>query len=535
MEKEYDNIIALTEDNDHISIADAVSGANGYFCRGCSAEMIAYKGQFKPQYFGHKPDNISASKRKCTISNELYRHDIAKEILQRIKEIKVPNLYKKPPNGIEGGLMLLNKSKIITAEYVKNEIQFYENEFGKICFGKNIDFKVEKNKELLIQPDVTFFDNDKQPILFIEIVATHDITPDKLLKLFRLGIDTIAVRPPKDSEQAIEKCFYKTSRTEWIYNHQRENTIYEPVSIKNSAGIPSINPYEETILRTVESFKCRSTEIRKTIRGLEQYLESAQYQTAKQRLEREIQRTEDNAEKAEGEVLDLQGRIDEEVDKSFRQRRDEIAKTRTSIGEKEGYFDEYTTNLESIFEGSRNRIRESQKSYQPECRGEIEEVERQLVELGAKATTFEEEIKRIRDEEERFIAEVEKRRNSIRKLTNRELEIKRNLATEEVSLPKRNEESERKIREENEVSFTARRNELRERFAEFRKQSIADAENEDYNGISRIRARTGKLFKTRRELLDIRQAKSDRERFKQLKVLVRQGIIKKEYERKKVF
>ena len=79
----------------------------------------------------------------------------------------------------------------------------------KLVVFDEVDFEKEKEKFLLIQPDVAFFDKDETPILLIEIVATHKVDPEKIVKIKRLGIDTVQVKVPKDSPQEIENCFYK--------------------------------------------------------------------------------------------------------------------------------------------------------------------------------------------------------------------------------------------------------------------------------------------------------------------------------------
>ncbi len=190
---EIQNVYALNVKGEDIHISDAHSGRQGYFCRGCLREMQAVKPAKinYVHYFRHDAKAV-AGQPKCTNSDETYRHKIGKEILQRIKRLKVPDVYKYPPRGHAGLPNLLVKSQFIEAHYVQNELTFYENEFSEICFGNDKNVSIDE-RYLTVRPDLTFFNHKDEPILFIEIIATHGIKPDKLAKLKRLGIDTVQV------------------------------------------------------------------------------------------------------------------------------------------------------------------------------------------------------------------------------------------------------------------------------------------------------------------------------------------------------
>ena len=167
-----DNVYAHNIENQPKHISEVESGRKGYFCMGCGREMQAKKSIKITEYFSHDPKNIKNTG-KCTYSDETYRHKLAKEILQRIKKIKVPTLYKYPPKGTDGMAMKIKDAHFVDADTVKNELQFYEDESGIIHYGRGINFITETDKNSLIQPDVTFFDSSDNPILLIELVATH--------------------------------------------------------------------------------------------------------------------------------------------------------------------------------------------------------------------------------------------------------------------------------------------------------------------------------------------------------------------------
>lgn len=210
----------------YIKDSEVVRG-RGYTCIECGQEMIAKKSdlELRRHHFAHFAVDV-INKGKCTFSNETYRHNIAKKILQILKKIKVPPLYKLPPSGYDGKPNKLQDSKFIEADKVEIQMQFYETKEGKICWGRNKNDEEDKTKFNLFEPDVSFFDKNGNPILLIEIVATHDIDKDKLFKIQSLGIDTIKVKIPRSSKEEIENTFLTSNNTEWVYNYERETTEY---------------------------------------------------------------------------------------------------------------------------------------------------------------------------------------------------------------------------------------------------------------------------------------------------------------------
>ncbi len=173
--EEIQNFYALDVHSKEIYILDAVSGRKGYFCLGCSKEMQAVRSviQGRKSYFRHDVE-ANKSKGKCTYSDETYRHKIAKEALQISKRIKLPAILKHNP-GNQKDALLIKPPDYIEAHSVSIELSFYETDDGEVRWGKDI------GQNLLIRPNVTFFDNNGKPILLIEIVATHKLTEDKVV------------------------------------------------------------------------------------------------------------------------------------------------------------------------------------------------------------------------------------------------------------------------------------------------------------------------------------------------------------------
>lgn len=217
--KEEQNEFAENVKGKIIYILDAESGKKGYFCIGCKTQMQAVKSKIRGRksYFRHDATDVKKNQRECTFSNQNYRHSQAMSILNRIKRIKVPTLYKYPPKNSEGKAIKLKDSEFIEAKYTKSELTFYETDDGDVNFGKNPSID---NRNLLIRPDVTFFNAQNEPILLIEIVVTHKIDSEKLAKIKRLGINTVQITIPKDSLENIEKSFSIGRQIKWIHNNE---------------------------------------------------------------------------------------------------------------------------------------------------------------------------------------------------------------------------------------------------------------------------------------------------------------------------
>ena len=222
-----------------VHIAKAPSGRKGYFCLGCSKDMeaVQFKDPRHASYFRHQPRDLAIGETKCTYSDETHRHKVAKEILQRIKRIKVPTIHKYPPKGHEGEPMVLKKSSWVEAETVRNEIYFFENEAGAVQWSKKLPIGAYE----LVKPDVTFFDKEDKPILLIELEATHRVTEEKKARLRNLGIDAVEVILPTGPFEEIEEAFKHTSKTKWLYNGEEQRTRYVQPSIRDTEDVPPLD------------------------------------------------------------------------------------------------------------------------------------------------------------------------------------------------------------------------------------------------------------------------------------------------------
>lgn len=427
-EHDIDNVYALNTQDEYVYIDDAESGRKGYFCPGCKKEMQAVKHKKANirSYFRHDVKALKDGK-KCTYSDETYRHKLAKEILQINKSIKVPAVYKFPPKGIEGWPNLISESKIIEASSVGIERYFYEDENGKISYGKNDE---SISKFLLLKPDVTFFDKNQKPILFIEFVATHKVSEEKKVKLSRLGIDTIQIIIPKDSPESIGKALNSTNHTKWIYNYEQENTQYVPIPQSNSEGIQPIDEVQRKLFE--ESYKCRAAQIGNLISTIRKCLGSEYYAQIAEDFRSEISRIEENTEKHR----DKWDRICEdrrtEISEKYAGETAKFESTRVRIEQEELKFQGYSKNLEERYNTKRKEIEcdtESCRDSELLLNGKEEYLDRATDNAETAIRAINEEQGELEQKERNF----ESTREQIeRRFENRERELFKNIERDTI-------------------------------------------------------------------------------------------------------
>lgn len=420
-EKKYDvesnNDWAKNVKGEHLFIDNAESGRKGYFCIGCDKVMEAVIRKKNPKhrsYFRHIPVDVEKDDTPCTFSNRIYREILATDILQRLKRIKVPNLYKYPPRGEEGSPMLLEKANFIEATKVKSQLTFFEDKDGAIKYGKNPDIK---DKYLLIRPDVTFFDVDENPILFIELVITHKVTEEKKMRLRRLGIDTVSIIVPKSSEKEIEDNFKITKRVKWEYNGLETNTKYVRVSSETSEGILEFDEQQRRFFE--ESVKCRKSRLNNTIRTLTKCLAGKSYSNAERDFEREIFRIKEATKREEQELAGLEGQYEDDVRTEFSEGNIHLERQRRELDDREQEFKLQSKNLEKRYYTKREEIEEQRREvedfevFKTKLEKRIAEVIQDRERIEEKLLNeYEEEIRKSSSELSRRInALLEARRN----------------------------------------------------------------------------------------------------------------------------
>lgn len=358
-ENHIDNVYALNLQDEEVFIGDVERGRKGYFCIGCKREMQAVKpktASIRP-YFRHDVKALKDGK-KCTYSDETYRHKLAKEILQINKKIKVPTVYKYPPKGVDGWPNLISEAKIVEAHSVGIERYFYEDENGRISFGKNDE---SASKYLLLKPDVTFFDKNLNPILFIELVATHKVSEEKKIKLSRLGIDTIEITIPKDSPEAIGKALNSTNHTKWIYNYEQEITPYIPIPKSSTEGIQPIDEIQRRLFE--ESYKCRAAQIGNLISVIKKCLGAEYYAQTERDFRSEISRIEESTERHRNKWSRICEDRRIEMAEKYAVEMAKFESEKERVEQDETKFQEHIRNLEERYKKKRDQIERDTEAY----------------------------------------------------------------------------------------------------------------------------------------------------------------------------
>ena len=409
----------------HVYILDVESGQKGYRCIGCGFEMQAVHGTIinRKKYFRHVAKDVNIE-RNCTFSNEEYRHKLAIEILQFTKQIKVPNLYSYSQDGKKK--ILLEESRYIEADHVKAELTFYEDDDGNVKWGKNPDLL---NKNLLIRPDLTFFNAKDEPLLLLEIVVSHKIDDEKKVKLKRLGINTIQIKIPKDSEENIKKGLETSVNTQWVYNNEQERTNFIQISKRDRTQLLPADELEKRLFR--ESFECRKSQLGNLIRSIEKCMGSQRYRDIASQLEQELSRVKTNTESNRIRHEELRTGIRERVKtrhkdtlESLESEESESAEIyRRANGELQKSFDvakrkqeENFGILEERYQSKKGELEDSRIEYFREER-RIDEFIESLDGVGSRKETIREasgrlqtEIEGISENESDFRTGINKRR-----------------------------------------------------------------------------------------------------------------------------
>ena len=327
--KEPDNDWANDVKGNPIHISQAESGAKGYYCMGCTKQMqaVKFKNVNHQSYFRHHIIDTDTSRVECVHASKEYREKLAYFYFMRVKQIKVPAVYKFPPKGEEGNPILLEEAKTITAHRVERELTFYENEEGEIKWGKNPEIE---ERFLLIRPDAVFFDKNDKPILFLEFVITHKPDTEKLNKLQRIGINTVQIIVPKLPEPELEKSISSASKVKWTYNEIESNTQYIPISTGDTAGIPFIDEEQRKLF--TESYKCRTAQIGNLIRSINKCLASQSYRRAEHLFEQEIQRVERNTTDTRKRHEELRNTIRERINPKYKESLEELEREEEEYG-----------------------------------------------------------------------------------------------------------------------------------------------------------------------------------------------------------
>ena len=307
----------------------------------------------------------------------------------------------------------------------------------------------------------------------------------KLSKIWRLGIDTVQVTIPKESEEAIEKCFYKTDRTKWIFNYERETTPFLSIPKGNTARIPLDDEFERKLLKTAESFACRSSQIGNLIRGLKKCLESEPYRRIEQTIRAELARVEENSERDRERLFDLRAEHRAAVERRFEQAEADLRREEEEFIRAERVFQENYEDLERRYSAKREELEGVQSQYQPECQSEVERIERYLQERGETKLSIAEQIRAVENEEIEFEEETRAEEERIEEANTRARDFISELGRGRVELPSKYDRIEKEIREE----FDTRKIRAQEDFRKARERARREINDSGRETLESIKNR----------------------------------------------
>ena len=389
----FKEVLTLENEIMHYSqITKNNNGARGYYCLSCRGEMQAIFSTRDgvPSYFRHNARDVTKGELECTYSNDDFRHKESITILNRIKQIRVPPLYKCSPD--KTSKMWIQDARNIECEYTKAELTFYETEEGNLEWGKNPDVKDRYN---VVRPDVTFFDSNDRPVLFVEVVVTHKADEIKRDKLKILGIDTVEVYIPKKSLKDIEKQLKTSSKnTFWIFNNEESQTTYIQNSSRTSSTMDESDERQRDLLE--ESFSCRSQKIGNLIRKLSKLSKSTEFKNAEEGFSSELQRVGRNIERER----ELRKGIQDEVRNGFRKEEEGVQERRTRVEERYRELEERYLKKRGGIEAELIRFNAYRKAGQSRIREEVDERYREY------RRDLEEECESFKQEEDQIDIEI---------------------------------------------------------------------------------------------------------------------------------
>lgn len=415
--KEYENDWALKVDESMIHITLAESGKKGYFCLGCGEEMQAVK-PFRNihPYFRHDATNVKRDKAKCVLASRTYREKIAKDFFFRTKEIKTPRIDKYPPNGENGQAVLLSEVSTIVASSIKSELTFYETEDGTIKWGSNPGLEDRYN---LIRPDLTFFNEEGEPLLLLEIVVTHKVDNIKKEKLRRLGLDCLQVIIPKKGTIEIENYLQKSSNFKWIYNELEASTQYISIFNGDSEEISPIDEQQRKLLE--ESYNCRKSQLGQLVRSITRSLRSESYRGVEKNFRSEISRIETATINLRRRYAEQERALEREVGESIngeiiriREEQERITSEQESENSKYSELEERYLRKRSQLEWEQSDVDQEQVNYEAAIDQERDYIAEHLTErevradIERKEREIEDEFKHLEEEEKRTIGALRK-------------------------------------------------------------------------------------------------------------------------------
>lgn len=525
---DYARSVKLAKD---IHISEAVErGRKGYFCIGCGREMQAVfpNTQNHRRYFRHDAKFIRPGQ-QCTFKDEEYRRKLAIEILQLKKQVRVPPLYKYPPKGETGLALFLLPGALICAERVAKNVYFFEGTNGTVESGFRFDGPPE---ELLFKADVVFYDENDEPMLFIQLRKQRKLSVAEFAGLKRLRVNTISLTIPKESAASIEISQTTGDRAKWLYHDDEQQIAYFQVPTDLGEGIPAIDGDPDRL--SEETYDCRKVQVNNLIRALRRCLDGEPYRAAERAVRTAIGKTELAIKRAEERRAVLESQYRSDAESTHRGELSGIEESGVRIRTAKAKLNRDYKLLEERYQSEKLRLTEAARLLEADIRQEeialggtgktTEQLRTELDrEHGSLRSRMDEQfggaIESIRSEQERVERAIDVARATIERIRADIGSAPTELARKQLSQRNHNERTERETKEAirlaeetrdgRQVHLARARAELTAQFEELRRRAAIAAEERDISGGTNMSKRLKGLGDARGFILAIRDAKAN--------------------------
>jgi hypothetical protein len=536
---DYARSVKLAKDI-HISEASE-RGRKGYLCIGCGREMQAVfpNKQNHRKYFRHDAKFVKPGQ-QCTFKDEEYRRKLAIETLELKKQVRVPILYKYPPKGETGLALFLLPGALVSAERVAKDRYFYEGPTGSIASGVSFDGPQE---ELLFKADVVFYDENDEPILFIQLGKRKKLTVAEFAGLKRLAVNTIHLTIPKESAAAIEISQTKGDRAKWLYHDDEQHIAYFQVSPDLGEGIPVVDGDPDRL--SEETYDCRKVQVNNLLRALRRCLDGEPYGAAERAVRAAIGTTELAIKRAGERRAGLEKQYREGAEHAHCGDLSEIEQRGIELRTGRARLNRSFKNLEDAYRSTKGDFERAQRLLEADIRqqeitlggtgktvGQLQdELEREHERLRNRMDEqFGGELESIRSEQERVERAIASARTAIERIRADIGSAPADLARKQLGQRNYHERTERaakeaiadleKTRDGRQDRLEGARAELTAQFDELRRRTALAAQERDVEGGTNLSKRLKALGDARGMALAIENAKLDNRRIRAAKEFI---------------
>ena len=250
IEKSIYNAMNKKGERVNISVSDK---KESYCCIGCEHIVIPHQGKKNKWTFHHKANN------KCNYSDESLIHKLAKDILFESKCVKTD-------------------IGVINATYVEKEVYF------NLFDGKGF------------RPDIVFYDEEKEPVLFIEIIKTNKPDNAKLDKLRTYGLNTLAIHIGmynNDIENLKHIIVEDLSRKDWIIKNSDYGCRFSIQETRKSE-IQILDEDPRKLFNLGLSFKCAIKAVKEFTSRVEKIISNERYRAFIEPYKKEYFKSEED-------------------------------------------------------------------------------------------------------------------------------------------------------------------------------------------------------------------------------------------------